>query len=1200
MRISYMDGYLLFQRRCGVFQAGFRVTNVLITFILMVAFGCATLAAQTGSIHLEGIVWDPAGNPLPGVNLTAVEENTGQQIETVSDSDGYYRFMALQPGIYTVTAKAESFRNVVHRNIHLYVPGGVTDNISFEVSAIDNEIGPVDLPRLLDSDLADAFSQRDLQEYPLFDRNPLGLVIFQPGVLINGGAESTSSINGMQTNMNALTRDGLTMTDPVSPGIGRSIMPINIDAISGVQIITSNAGAEYGGAAGAQVVMTSRRGATSWNGNVYNYFNIHHFNANEYFNNYNRIDRPEAMRNLFGGVISGQLNPKTAIFGSYEGNRTEQQVYRNRLVLTEEARAGEFRWYSPNDEVRTDSTVNSFKINSSNDPRGIGIDRAVAGAINLTPEKNNNYIGDRLNTAGYEFYNDLHYYQDRIDARVDYNLNPKHQIFFRFNWDRTNATDIQNSADSTYPGLNSGYYKANDFSVAFGSDYTLSPTLINELRVGYSHVSTDNERPDRLNETMFYSTIWNDPQSTAFPVSYRNPSFEISDTFSQSKNVHGFKYGFSVRRHVFGNTDYTGAYPTATFGNSNGNVLKEDFCLPSQAQANKCPSPQWNISYGDYNTFENFYNTLLGRLESVNQTFYSNSSLSGWLSAGAPRERNFATWHFSGFVQDNWKIKPNITLNLGLRYELSTLPKESDGYQIALDRVSEINADDSDAITDFQIQPGEGWASSDKLNFAPRVGVAWDVFQTGSTVVRAAYGVYYDRINSGVTSFIDQYSYGLGQVRTEFPNENGTDIRLSDGFTIEPNPVDLQPATNRLNSIAILDPNLKTPRVQQMHATLERQWAGALWEIGYTRTRGTKLFQYLNLNQTKISDDFRDAFIELRNYLDGDGTPVSADNVMVNVFGTANDALEAMGGHNFRSGQIGAVADNFDREEYHDLITAAGLPLSYIRNFPQFDRFYYGTNTGESWYDALRAGVRKNGANYSFRAFYTWSRSKDTLPSSGSNYAANFDSFDPKSTKGYSDFHRAHVLNLAWRYAFPFGRDIYEETDQPGWVNALLAGWNASALWTYESGARFSVSSGLENQYAGVYSLADYDDSTGAKIGAFYRDSLTRSAYWIDPITAQLFTLPEEVGFPGTSTRNVFTGPKYFNFDMAMYKSFRIREGQAFQIRLEAYNVFNKTNFALPNTVLYSSSGERNSNFGRLTSTVGNPRKMQFALRYQF
>ena len=1143
----------------------------------MAVFACAPLLAQTGAIHLEGIVWDPSGNPLPGITLTAVEENTGQRIETVSDSDGYYRFMVLQPGIYTVTAKAAGLRDVVHRNIHLFVPGGFTDNIGFEVSAIDNEIGPVDRPRLLDSDLADAFSRRDLDEYPLLDRNLLGLAIFQPGVQINGGYEGISAVNGTQAGMNALTRDGLTITDPVSPGIGRSMMPINIDAISGFQIITSNAGAEYGGAGGAQAVLTSRRGAENWNGNLFNYFNIHHLDANDYFNNYNRIDRPEYIRNIFGGVLSGKMNDKTAVFGSYEGNRIEQQVYRNRLVLTDEARTGEFRWYTPDDTIRNSETIKSFNI-ASRDPRKLGVDPDVAGAINLMPLSNNNYIGDRINTAGYEFYNDLNHYYDQVDARVDYNLDPGHQIFFRLGWDRSGATDIQNNAEAAYPGLNSGFYKTKGLSITFGSDYTLSPTMINELRVGYTRPSAEYERPDRSTETMFYSNIWIDPQSAASPKSYRYPSFEVSDAFSHSRNVHAFKYGVSLRRYALGSTDYTGAYPTVTFGNDNGNI-------PDIG-----PSVQENISESDRDVFEKLYNNLLGRVESVNQTFYANSNLSGWLPAGSPRERNFVSWSFSGFAQDSWKIKPNITLNLGVRYELFTLPKESNGYQSALEQASAINADAE--ISDLRIKPGEGWAKTDKLNFAPRAGFAWDVYGTGSTVVRAGYGIHYNPINSGVTNFIDQASYGYYYSDPEYPNLDGGDFRLRDGFSasVPASPV-LQPDVTRSQSIAVLDHGLKTPRVQQMHATLERRWARVLWEVGYTRTLGTKLFQYLNLNQTKIDDDFRDAFHELKEYR-ANGVPVSSDNVIVNVFGSPLEAFNALGGYNFDSGQMGIAADNFDLPEHHGKIAAAGLPDSYIRNFPQFDRFYYGTNAAESWYEALRAGVRKNGANYSFRAFYTWSRSKDTF-SSDSNIAG-LDSFNTTSAKGYSDFNRTHVVNLAWRYAFPFGRDIYDETDQPGWVNALLAGWNASALWIYESGARFSINSGMETQYAGVYSLADFDRTVGGKIGQYYQDRYyTGAIYWIDPTAAQRFTFPE-AGFQGTSEKNEFYGPKYSNLDVAAYKSFRLRENQTFQIRIEAYNVFNNVRFGLPNTNLSSSE------FGRITTTVGNPRKMQLALRYQF
>ena len=1156
---------------------------------MLAIFGCTPLQAQTGAIHLEGIVWDPSGNPLTGVTLTAVEENTGVRIETVSDSDGYYRFLVLHPGIYTVTARAEGFRNVIHRNIHLFVPGGVVENISFEVSTIDNVIGPMDRPRVLDSDLADAFSQRDLADYPLFDRNTLGIITFQPGIQINGGSENTSAVNGTQPGMNSIRRDGLTMTDPSSPGIGNSMLPISIDTVSAVQIITSNASAEYGGGGGAQVVVTSRRGASNWHGNVYDYVNMDRFDANEYFNNFNYIDKPEYMRNFFGGVISGPLNSKASFLGIYEGNRTNQDLYRNRMVLTEKAREGVFRWYTPDDTYRNITTVKSFDI-IKNDPRGIGINSDVASAINLLPLPNNYFIGDGLNIAGYEFQSDLHYYQDRIDGRVDYNLNPEHQIFFRAGWDRTNATDIQSGNDATYPGQDTAYYKTNDFNFAFGSDFKINPAMVNELRVGFARANIDYERPDRLTAAMFFSNLWNDPYNVAFPESYRNSVFEISDTFSHSKNVHAFKYGFSLRRHAFGHTNYNGVYPTVTFNNTNGNI-------PDVGPLENATDGLGGISAANRDMFEKFYNNLLGRIESVNQTFYSNANLSETFSAGTPRERNFVTWSFSGFIQDNWKIKPNITLNLGLRYELYTLPKESNGYQIALDKASMINGDGDDRISDFRINPGEGWAGSDKLNFAPRVGVAWDIFETGSTVVRAGYGIHYSRLNSNITNFVDQYSYGYRQSVVEFPNDGGTDIRWSDDFAVtRPEALRLQPDMTREYDIAILDANLKTPRVHQLHATLDRRWIGAQWEIGYSYTRGTKLFQFLNLNQTKIDDGLLDAFSELKAYRES-GAPVSSNNILVDIFGSANTAIESLSGYGsrtyntFDTNEIGAAANILDREHYP--LYADNVSDFYIRNFPQFGSFFYGTNSAELWYSAVRAGVRKSGANYSIRAFYTWSRSEDTFSSSGSSFITNLDSFNPESAKGYSDYHRAHVFNLAWRYSLPFGRDINYETDQPEWMNALFANWTVSVLWTYESGARFSVSSGMETQYSGIYSLADLERTLKAKIGELYRGSETGTAYWIDPEVAQQFSIPE-AGSQGTSGRNAFTGPKYFNLDMAMHKSFRVGENKSFQIRLEAYNIINKTNFGMPDTNLVSSG------FGRIYSTVGSPRKLQFAARFNF
>ena len=168
----------------------------LIIAILVTSVFAIPLQAQSGSIRLEGIVWDPAGDPIAGAALAAVEENTGWQLETVSDSEGYYRFLALPPGTYTVTAKAKGFKDVIHRHIVLTSPDAIIDNISFEVSAIDKEIPAGEFPRVNDSANSGAFSRSHLNALPLINHNPLTLLVFQPGVQIYGGSETASTVNG--------------------------------------------------------------------------------------------------------------------------------------------------------------------------------------------------------------------------------------------------------------------------------------------------------------------------------------------------------------------------------------------------------------------------------------------------------------------------------------------------------------------------------------------------------------------------------------------------------------------------------------------------------------------------------------------------------------------------------------------------------------------------------------------------------------------------------------------------------------------------------------------------------------------------------------------------------------------------------------------------------------------------------------------
>jgi hypothetical protein len=1145
----------------------------IILTILTVLAAPFPLAAQTGSIRLEGTVWDPAGNPLAGAVLTAANENTGIQSEVASDEEGDYKFLVLRPGTYTVTVKAKGFKDVVHRGISLSKPGVFEEIFTIEAAAVDIESPANELPRFINSETSSALSKREMQARPLLNRNPLSQVIYQPGVQIKGGAEGSSTINGTRQAMNSVILDGISITNPIFSTMDSSLMAISPDSISEVQIIMSGGKAEYGRSGGAQFVLTPRSGANSWAGSVYDYFRNKSLNANEYFNNNAGEAKPKLTRNIYGATVSGPVfGQKTLFFANFEGSRTKQEVRKYGIVLTSDARKGLFQWYVPGDTTKDSTTVQSFDI-VANDPRHLGIDPAVASILLKLPDANFDYLGDGLNTSGYKFNNPVHVNQERMDFRVDRSINSNHQVFLHFNWNRSEATDLENRADPSFPNEASGIDKEHFWGLTAGSNWTINPRMVNEFRMGYLQPKTDLNRAARSTGPMLLANSWTDPLNSSFPYSYNSKVFEAADTLSHSRGKHIFKSGLDFQRISQGSVDYYGAYPNVTFGLDNGNAV------PS----NIGPSEQLKISTEDRLTFEKLYNDLLGRIESVSQTFYYSAKSA--YPAGTPKKRNFAYNSFAAFIQDDWRITPNLTFNFGLRYEFSSVPEEKNGIQSVLDQASKISS--STNISNFKFISGD-WRNQSMKDFAPRFGFAWDIFGTGNTVLRGSYGIYYDRLIGATTTFMDSNSYGFSQPGTLYPNSAGTDIRLIDGI---PNivqaavmPVSQLPAT-RSTSVAVFDPNLRTPRIDQYSLTLEKRLGRAVLEAGYVGSRGRRLFQYVNLNQTKTQGGFLDAFHELQAYRD-QGTTIPASNPFIRVFGSALAALNAVGGSNVDENLVGPVADTMDKK-YYGNYAAAGLSDFYIRNFPQFDKFIVGSSTGNSWYNSLQLGIRASGSSFNLRTHYTWSKSLDTGSSNGSGLTLPSDSFNLQ--KAPSDFDRPHVVNFAFDYRLPVGRNMHEDSDAPRWVDALLGNWNVGVLYIWESGQRFSVYSGLETAYAGVESFADWvgDRSMG------YHYKSEGIDYWFSPDQKAEFSLPG-AGSIGTSGRNSFSGPVYSNLDLSLFKNFSIGERQNVQFRIETYNLLNKVRWGLPGANIDQS------NFGIISSTVGTPRALQLGLRYQF
>jgi hypothetical protein len=1155
------------------------VYRLKIGFIVIVGLAIfwQDVGAQVASARLRGSVRDSSGTVIPGAKVVANNTNGRLRAEVLTDERGWFLFPFLPPGEFTISVEAKGFRPGDYMDFNLETNQILDLNLSLQAgdaAAGRKTTSATETIIIPDPQISRTFSQVDLEILPQMTRVPITLGVFQPGVQVQGGDPGTSRINGTRQGSNNLILDSTDVNDPVAPSFGLSLAAVNTESIAQVRVITAGAKAEYGRNSGAQVLLVTRSGGDRWAGSAYDYFQNAVLNANNFFNNAGEGKRPKSNQNVFGFSLGGPLIAnRTWIFGNYEGNRFNKEIIRNRTVLTSYAKSGLFTYLprvaNANDDVLTYNIV-------KNDPRGLGIDPQVAKALSLLPDPNNGDVGDGLNTAGYRFNNPIDGRENQFTIRVDHNLTSNHRIYYRHSWSQDNRVDWLNNADATFPGQPSGRERASQWGFSAGSDWAITTHFVNEFRLGRQSSSSSLLRPARLSTPMMISGLWTDPLNPDFPSARGSRIHEMSDNLTMFREKHAFKAGADVRFILQNRSSTAGTYPDVTFGTSFGNISPVSIGPGSTA-----------LTTDERQSFELLYNALLGRIEQVTQTFYSN--LNTFQASGSPLVRDYNFREYGIFFQDEWKLRNNLTLSLGVRYELSKAPSESNGLQGVFDPSSSL-LDPFTQIDDLTVQRGGAWYKTDANNFAPRFGFAWNPPDIEGLTVRGGFGIFYDRLVGAATNFVDANTPGFVQVGTTFPNQSSDDLRISDGipFPVQPGaPILMQPIT-RATSVAIFDPALKNGYISEFHLTLQKKCsANTVFETSYVGTRGLDLFMNQNSNQTKIAGDFLLSFREIqafRNSL----TPVPKTNSLVRLFGSVNGAIKAIGGTTFDQGLVGTAADTVDRV-YFSRYSAAGLSDYYLRNFPQFNQLIIGTNQGRSYYDSFQLRVRHRTGAMNVDAAYTWSESRDTISVDAGGFSSPIDNNNVSLNKGRSDADRTHVFSTAITYALPTPTNTWFH-NTPGWMPELARGWNIGLLTVWESGLPFTVSSGRQTSAAGVDSWADY--SGKRNIGAVIRSS--SGAYYFNTDQIQTFTFPA-AGEIGTSGRNTFRGPRYFDIDISLAKNIRVNDSQKFSLRVEVYNLFNNTNFGLPATNLSSPS-----TFGRITSIVGNPRTMQLALRYTF
>jgi hypothetical protein len=1165
-----------------------RLHTVCFVLLLLV---CRISAAQVASARLEGLVRDSSGAVVPGAAISVVNTRNQARAETLTTSDGLFVFPSLQPGLYTLGVEAAGFHKTVVSNLELNVGATVLQNVKLEVGAIPELVevqAGQERVQTSDAQLTRAVTLRDIESLPLMGRSPMGLAIYSTGVQTDPNNASISRVNGTRNGSANSRLDGIDANDPVTPRLLLAGPALNIDSIEEFRVVTNGGKAEYGRNAGAQIELITRTGTNTWHGNLFEYHRNTVLNANEFFNNSSGSPRPVNIQNTFGASLGGPIHRDSSfIFGNYQGRRTARQIVRNRTVLTPEAKKGLFRWKSPGSTV-----IQTYDI-VHNDLRGLGIDPKVAENLKLLPEPNNYENSDGLNTGNFRFNNPAMYSledtrQDQFILRADHKIRSRHSLIFRWAQSRSLYIDSVNNNDARFPGQPSGTHGGSAWGYSTGWDWAISPRFFNELRLGYKTYAWDFIRPARLEEPMLLSNSWTDPLNPAFS-SYRKPAaHQFTDNFTVVEGKHMFKAGIEGRFTKEWTSDEKGIWPNVSFESGNGNNPPSDVG----------PHGDDVISKTDRQSFEKLYNDLLGRMGSVIQTFYSD--LKAFYPAGTPRERTFQYRDFGVFFQDDWKLTPHLTVNLGLRYEFFGVPSETNGIQGTMDKAELINA--TAQLADLAVLPGNRLYNSDFNNFAPRIGIAWDPAGDGKTAIRANWGLFYDRLIGATTSYVDANTPGFSLPNLPvYPNQAGTDFRVSDGIPLphpDGNPV-LQPPATRSTNLWMFSPDLRAGYVQHYSLTFQREiFRNTVVEAGYVGTHGVKLFMDLNLNQPRIYDDFLAAFLELQAFRNN-GTPVSDSNTLVSIFGTETAAIKAIGPTTIDRGEAGTGADSVDRF-YYSKYSQAGVTDFYLRNFPQFDKVIVGTNDGRSYYNSFQLRLRRQSGALKFVANYTFSKTMDNISTEGNGFTSPIDNFNVRLNLARSDYDVPHTFNSSCVYTLPVGEGRPYASSLPRWLDSIIGGWDVGLLTLWQSGRVVSYVSG---RYTGPTPATPGRGTAPALDSSFMNYAGDRNIGQVMRRSDGVFWLTEEeiakfsyplAGEIGTGGRNAFRGPRYFSVDLSLVKRFRITERHGVLFRAEAYNLFNNSNFAPPNSDFSKGA------FGRISSTVGNPRMLQMALRYDF
>lgn len=1235
------------------------MNNRTVSAVLML---CVSLFLLTGQAfgqgttsRLTGTVVDASGATIAGATINLTNEATSISFTSQTGGSGAYAFDLIPAGTYKVSVEKTGFKKIVSTGNVVQINQPATVNFTLEVgdvSALVTVEATAEAVQTSSSgNIGSTIDQKTLESLPIVGtrgRNPLDLLNFQPGVVSGGNTGGAVNVHGSRDRAFNFTLDGVDVNESSAGGSNFTPLRTNPDSLQEFQIVTSSFTAELGRSSGAQVTLVTRSGTNQLHGNAFEYYQTPRFNAKSYTSTINNLPKDQFVQHIFGGSVGGPIiKDKFFYFANLQLLRAYDTALVTRTVYTSTARAGLFRYVvgRANAPAGTgtaavdangaailpacSATVTTLCTNTYNiatNPAGITPDSTLLAAITAQPLPNNFTTGDGLNTAGFNFGSPQHEKQYDFVSKFDYSFNAKNLIYVRYAQGEQNSIgDSANGGRPIFPNspnLVNTYRDPKNLAV----NYRWSPTnrFINEFILGLNKFafSFDTEKPD---PSIPYTFLDIATANTNFVSNARRlQTWQYVDNVTLDYSPHIIKAGVNFRfgRQIDDRSSVAGVglEPGVSFSGAAGYTA---FALPTAGAT--------SINATDLTRLQNTINNQLGRVGTVSQAFVSDPNNPSTFAPLGTR------WNFTAkypeldfYAQDNWRVRPNLVLDLGVRWEAKLNPS-SDGRPIL---VPNQGFTLGSAPTNTLKWAAGDLFKNDLKKILPSIGFAWDPFKSGKTSIRGNYRIASDRIATQLfAASIYQNIPGnaLGASNTSYGQGGGLFRNVAPVIaalapTATPDAL-RQPAAFGTGSINVIDPALQFPQIHSWSLSFQREISrNNVLEINYIGKHGVHLLGGYNANQVNInakvagqSESFLDAFNNIR-------ANAAYNSPLINLLLSGNAAnnggttrFRALNTTALTQGSVAALALATSQKVCVAADVTAGIctnaqlnqRLLDVNGFSSllqpYSQFTGGLNVFDSNDVSNYHGLevifkRRVNAGLNFQVAYTLSKSMDSRSwdpslstiSTGSVQSASSTPFNNSNRKlnyAWSDFDRRHVLQGTYVYELPFGQGRMFGSNLPKALDLVVGGWQLSGTLLLTSGRPFTVYSGLTTFSNVVNSTAD---CTGCSrdLGKLIVES--GKNFWFDATARAKFTAPAP-GSIGNTGRNYFLEPHYFQTDASLSKKFRITERFNFDLRVDARNLTNTPSFAAPTAVLTSTI------FGRINDSVNNAaRRIQFSGKVNF